>query len=191
MKLILTLILLAVTLGCAVLFVLFIIGTLPISASPRNLGTIPIFIFGLTMLAALWIPWDKLGLRIKKIGVLEFEEIIAEKEEEHSEDISNLYKKIRLLEWKLHDLSNDLEELQDDDKVVKDMILDLLAKYPKSSFSSTRILSWGPKQEGFSDLGNLNITELRCLLSDLTKNGCLTTTISERGSIMYKYVKHK
>jgi len=47
------------------------------AASPNNLGLNSIFLFSITAVILIWIPWQRLGIKIPKFGGIEFGEIAA------------------------------------------------------------------------------------------------------------------
>lgn len=182
---------------CVILFYMFITGAT--TASPKDLGLVTIFIFIVTILGIAWVPWDKLGLKIKKIGVVEFEDIVTTQHTEHKDDIANLYKRIKELEQintnmasrcKEHKLALDhascpVGKCTSEDEI-NVLLMQFLTKWPKHKFSSTRILNWGSKQPGFADITKYDITVIRCALHDMVKQKKLKTSISEQGNTLYQ-----
>jgi hypothetical protein len=79
-------------------------------ASPSDLGLNSIFLFSVSALFVVSMPWHTLGLRITKTGGIEFTEIVAGQASEHAEEISYLQDRIETLEANVRSL-NGITEL--------------------------------------------------------------------------------
>lgn len=163
---------------CVYIYYLHIVGV--VATTPSNLSLATIFMFASGVIAVVWTPWDKLGLRVKKVGLFEFEHIVEAQRKDHHEDINHLYKRIRMIEKALSDGQVSEEE------ALRPMIYDLLTKYAGYKFSSVRILRWGSKQSGFEEIGNHDITVIRCALHELVNEDWVTTTVGETGATLYQ-----
>ncbi|MBA6357499.1 MULTISPECIES: hypothetical protein [unclassified Colwellia] len=186
MKLFLSFISLSVIIGC-ISFVLFYISDPKSYPSPKELGLSGVFLFFVTSLILIWIPWDKLGLRITKIGGIEFKEIVAEQASENAEEFSYLEERIEYLETKLHSM-DDLAQFHEsfERPELRDLLLEFLTKYNKWSFSPSRIKSWGTRQQGFSKLSSFEHRLIRSTLQSMVAENLLETRISNKGNTLYR-----
>ena len=157
------------------------------AASPNEIGITPIFIFSITILVAIWVPWQQLGVRITKIGGIEFQKIVAVQASEHAEELSYLQDRIEVLEKHVHRLDETTELLDYfAEPTLRELLLKFLTKYNKWAFSPTRIRSWGSKQQGFSELANHDYHFIRMTLQKMVSEGILETRISKKGNTLYR-----
>ena len=61
---------------------------------PDKYGLPSVLIFSTTILFATNIPWHKLGLRIKKIGMIELEQVVKGQAKNNSNELADLQKQI-------------------------------------------------------------------------------------------------
>ncbi len=156
-------------------------------ASPSELGLTPIFLFSISALFVVWMPWQRLGLRITKLGGVEFQQVVAGQASEHAEDISNLEYRIQALEENIRkkdELADITERFQEPE--LKRLLLDFLTKQKGVPFSPVRILAWGAKQHGFSDLATYDYTFVRSTLQKMVAEGVLETRVSKKGNTLYR-----
>ena len=157
------------------------------AASPAEIGITPIFIFSITILVALWIPWQLLGVRVTKIGGIEFEKIVAEQASEHAEEVTYLQDRIETLEKSVHRLDETAELIGCfAEPELRELLFKFLTTYSKWAFSPTRIRAWGSKQQGFSDLENYDYHFIRTTLQKMVSNNILETRISKKGNTLYR-----
>lgn len=156
-------------------------------ASPSDLGVSSVFLFSASALILVWMPWHALGLRITKIGGIEFKEIVAEQATEHAEEMVYLQDRIEALENNLRQLNGVtvLAESFEEPKL-RALLLEFLTKYKESAFSPSRIRAWGSLQQGFAALGKYNHPFLRSTMQKMVSEGVLETRISKKGNTLYR-----
>lgn len=156
-------------------------------ASPNEIGLSGIFLFSVSALFIVWIPWSRLGIRVSKIGGIEFKEIVQGQASEHAEELSYLEDRIEALEAQIRksdemlELTESLEEPQ-----LRNLLLDFLAKYKKWAFSPSRIRVWGSKQQGFSALSKYEHPFIRSTLQKMVAENLLETRVSGKGNTLYR-----
>ena len=67
-------------------------------------------------------------------------------------------------------------------------ILEFLKNFDKWYFSPLRIQKWGGRQPGFSELAGYSTKEIKECLEGYKIEGLITTTKSQKGNIIYKYI---
>ena len=186
MKLFLSFIALLVIFSCISLVYLYI-GDTKNYPAPKELGLSGVFLFFVTLLILIWIPWDKLGLRITKIGGIEFKEIVAGQASENAEEFSYLEDRIEYLETKLHSMDS-LAQFHEtfERPEVRELLLEFLTKYKQWSFSPSRIKSWGAHQQGFAKLSSYEHRLIRSTLQSLVADNLLETRLSKKGNTLYR-----
>ena len=161
-----------------------------VAASPKDLGLTPLIIFSLTALIVTWTPWKKLGVRVSKIGGLEFEKIVQEQAAEHIEDQNDLNKRIKSLENQLLKLDSTLEFTdQSKEDELSILLLDFLTQYSTWAFSPARIRAWGSVQPGHDKLVNFTLQLIRSTLQKMVFDGVLVTRVSKKGNTLYRVPK--
>lgn len=158
---------------------------------PKDLGLIPLVVFSVTAIFLVFAPWRKLGVRITKIGGIEFEQIVAVQASEHAEEIAYLQDRIEALETKIRKLdeSTELSENFEEPKL-REELEHFLTKYQKWAFSPSRIRAWGSKQQGFSSLASYEHPFIRSTLQKMVSDGTLETRISRKGNTLYRIARH-
>lgn len=166
------------------------IGAPTTYASPKDLGLTSVFLFSITILIVVWIPWSRLGVRITKIGGIEFEKIVTQQASEHAEEISYLEDRIEVLEGHVRK-SNGMIELEEHfaEPKVRELLLEFLLKYSRWSFSPSRIRAWGSQQQGFSALGEYEHQQIRTVLQKMVSENELETKISNKGNTLYRIAR--
>lgn len=156
-------------------------------ASPSELGLAPIFLFALAMLGIVHIPWADMGVRISKIGGIEFKEIVEGQALEHATDISQLEERIEFLENAIRE-SDEMKSVGElfSEPAVKKLLLSFLERYHQWAFSPSRIRAWGSKQQGFSDLAKYDIPFLRSTLQKMVAEGTIETRVSKKGNTLFR-----
>lgn len=157
------------------------------SASPKELELTTILLFSIMALIVVLVPWEKLGIRITKIGGIEFKDIVREQATEHAEEISYLEDRIEALEAKVRS-TDELAEFSEGFKEpeLRKQLIAFLTKYREWAFSPSRIRVWGSKQQGFSALSNFDHIFIRRTLQKLVSEGLLETRISKKGNTLYR-----
>ncbi|MFM2484349.1 hypothetical protein [Celerinatantimonas yamalensis] len=156
-------------------------------ASPKDLGLSGIFLFSISALFLVWIPWSKLGIRISKIGGIEFTQIVREQALEHAEDLIYLEDRIESLEAQARS-TNEMAELTETihEPGLQKLLLEFLTKYKKWAFSPSRIRVWGSKQQGFSAISRYEYPFIRSTLQKMVSENILETRISKKGNTLYR-----
>ena len=159
-------------------------------ASPKDLGLMPLVLFSVTAIFLVFAPWRKLGVRITKIGGIEFEQIVATQASEHAEELAYLQDRIEILETKIRKL-DELTEFTEsfEEPKLREELEQFLTKYQKWAFSPSRIRAWGSKQQGFSVLANYEYPFIRSTLQKMVSDGTLETRISRKGNTLYRIAK--
>lgn len=175
--------------GSVYLFCLYIEKP-KVYASPSELGLVSIFIFSLTTLFLVWLPWGKMGIKISKIGGVEFQQIVATQASEHAEEAGYLEDRIEVLEERIHKLDkmSAITEQFEEPKL-RVMLTDFLTKYNEWAFSPSRIKAWGSKQQGFYELVNYELPFVRSTLQKMVSEKLLETRISKKGNTLYRVPK--
>ena len=163
------------------------LGTPSELASPNELGLSSIFLFSISALVIVWIPWAKLGIRISRIGGIEFENIVKEQASEHAEEVSYLEDRIEVLEAKARS-GNEMSEITDhlQEPKLRKLLIDFLTKYNQWAFSPSRIRAWGAKQQGFASFVEYNHSFIRSTLQKMVSENLLETRISKKGNTLYR-----
>jgi len=158
-----------------------------IFASPKDLGLTSILLFSLTALIVVWVPWQRLGIRITKIGGIEFEKVVAEQASEHAEEISYLQDRIEIIEAGLRrtdEVAEITEHFKEPD--LRKLLIQFLTKYSDWAFSPSRIRAWGAQQQGFSALSGYEHQFIRSTLQKMVSENMLETRISKKGNTLYR-----
>lgn len=156
-------------------------------ASPKDLGLSSLFLFSITSLFLVWIPWSRLGIRISKIGGIEFKEIVQEQASEHAEELSYLEDRIESLEAhirKVDEMSEFTEKFHEPE--LRKQLLEFLTKHKEWAFSPSRIRAWGSQQQGFSAFANYEHPFIRSTLQKMVSENILETRISKKGNTLYR-----
>lgn len=160
-----------------------------VTVSPKDLELTNILLFSLACLLFFGVPWNSLGLSLKKFGPLEFERKLEGQSEEHIKDISALEEKLASLEAALENklgsnLQNNVKEL-DTNEGFKALVVQFLSDFDEWAFSPLRIENWGSKQKGYEELaGKTDL--LRRILRKLVAEGILETRVSKKGNTLYR-----
>ena len=199
----LTILLVSMIVSCIIIFVSTVLkGGV---ASPSDLELSNLLIYLCTLLILIVMPWKKFGLQIKKIGLIEFENVISVQKEEQADIDSEILKRIERLEneYLYRKLSFESKENPDtigshvNEKNVEllytnqnhqlsELLLLFFNKFNHTWFSSTRIKNWGSKQDGIEKLANYQITQIRVELQKMVSKDQLKTKVSDKGNTLYK-----
>ena len=163
------------------------LGAPSVYASPSNLGLTSIFLSSVTAMFIVWMPWQKLGIRITKIGGIEFKEIVEEQASEHAEEISYLQDRVEALEASFR-RSNELVDFieSSNEPQLRNLLMEFLTKYKEWAFSPSRIRAWGSQQQGFSALSNYEHPFIRSTLQKMVSEGLLETRLSKKGNTLFR-----
>ena len=157
------------------------------SASPNELGLSAVLIFSLSATVILLLPWNKFGLKIKKIGIFEFEQVVAAQAAENAEDMRFLEERIESLEDTMRQTEgmHSLMEVFNEPEI-KSLLNSFFASYPNTPISALRIRTWGATQPGFEKLSEYDHGYVRHILRKLVNEGVLVTKISKKGNTLYQ-----
>jgi len=190
-----TLLQVAVTLSCVAMISLCVwftwqyIEQPKVFAPPSDFGVPTILTISITGLILVWVPWAKLGLRVTKIGGVEFEQVLNTQASEHAEELSYLAEQIEALEDRVRqsdEVAEMHEMLQGND--LRDLLLGFLRNYSPTAFSPRRIRVWGSKQPGFDALNRYDFQNIRTTLQKMQTESLVSTAISKQGSTLYRSV---
>ncbi|OZB95776.1 hypothetical protein BBP29_19810 [Alteromonas macleodii] len=174
-------------LGFCVGYIWFFLNSEPRLPSPKDLSITSLFIFSISSLIIVWVPWANLGVKITKIGGIEFKDIVEEQASEHAEEISDLIDRIELLESQIRQSDSLISFVeQADEPELRKELLRFLQAYSQWSFSPSRIKAWGSKQAGFTSLGKYETSFIRLTLQKMVAEDILVTRISKKGNTLYR-----
>jgi hypothetical protein len=172
----------------AILLSLLIIGVYaylifcdPEYIDPEKFGFPAILIALILTIITINLPWNKLGFRIKKIGIIELENVVKGQAQNNSEELADLQKQIDELKSKLSTNQVELSE----DNIPDEIVMKFLEKYSQWAFSALRISKWGAKQSGFENLSNYQTEEIRESLRRLLSKKKVETRVSKKGNTLY------
>jgi len=160
------------------------------AASPNDLGLNSIFLFSITSVILVWIPWQRLGIKITKIGGIEFGEIAAKQASEHAEELTYLQGRIESLEENARESDSTLfitEHFKEPE--LKNLLIRFLTTYSKWAFSPSRIKAWGVQQQGFSELSEYDHPFIRTTLQKMVTENILETRVSKKGNTLFRVPK--
>lgn len=175
-----------VSLICGGLYVAYIASPQGIP-SPSDLQLGSVFIFSSAIFLLLTTPWAELGLRINKIGPIEFERVINAQNREHIEEISELRQLLNEVDAKVRGL-DEVSSLSETMAPVdlRPLITDFLRQHPATPYSPLRIQKWGAKQRGFEKLSIYSLSNVRKVLQDMAAEGLLETAVSKMGNTLFR-----
>ncbi len=157
------------------------------SASPQalQLGNLVLAAFAVLILAL--VPWHKLGLRIRKIGAIEFDRVVSTQAKEYAEEFSEQRARIVELERLVHGM-DEISGLSKHfaSQTLRPLVLDFLNRFQPTAFSPLRIRQWGSRQSGFESLGDYEQGMIRRVLQDLVAEGLVATRVSRLGNTLFK-----
>jgi hypothetical protein len=155
---------------------------------PSELGLSSITIFCLTVTVLLLIPWDKLGIRISKIGFFEFEQIVTTQAAENNEVLRYLEERIESLEDALRQTEGtySLNQIFNEPELYT-LLQNFFTRHQNTPISALKIRTWGSSQEGFEKLSTYDHGFVRHVLRKLVNEGFLSTQLSKKGNTLYQY----
>jgi len=155
--------------------------------SPSELGVIQLILAGTAILLFALAPWKALGLRLRKVGILEFDRVISGQAAEHAEVLAEFRTRLDELETMVRGMSEIApisEHLEDLDLVP--LITRFLSDHRPTAYSPLRIRDWGSRQPGYERLEHAKITSIRRVLQKLVSEGGAATRVSRMGNTLYK-----
>ena len=69
---------------------------------------------------------------------------------------------------------------------IENLVISFLKSFNQWYFSPLRIVKWGGRQEGFKDLNNYKVDEIKKILSKLKDEGKVKIILSQKGNTIYK-----
>lgn len=166
---------------------------------PSKIGVGNLTIFSFLGIIVFLIPWEDYGLRIRKFGPFEFEQILRTQAQEHIEELNDLRIRISQLEESGQPAESRIEETQastefsnaklvavERSRRLRKRLLEFLTSHDRWAFSPARIAVWGSRQREFKDLKEYNTVEIRRMLQAMVADGELETRISKRGNTLYR-----
>jgi hypothetical protein len=162
--------------------------------SPAELQLPEIVLVLVIALALLLLPWQRLGVSVKKIGWLEFDQVVAVQKKESVDSIVALENRVIALE-RIFQTSAVVQAVpavqpvtQDGtaNDALRDLVLVFLREYRRWYFNAPRIRLWGSKQAGFGKLAEYPDMLIKQELDRLLAAGLVTPRISKSGATLYK-----
>lgn len=148
---------------------------------PSKFGIPELFLGSITILVLINIPWNKLGIRIKKIGNIELEQVVIAQSEDSSQGLADLQKQINELQRKSE------PGKQTEENKLDNAIIEFLSLNETTAFSPLRIKFKG-KREGIEEFKSEELTteQIRESLRRLLSENKVVTRISQKGNTIYK-----
>lgn len=146
-----------------------------------------LMIVGAVVLLAAAAPWNGLGLRLRKVGFLEFDRVINNQSRERIEDFAEILARIDELEAQVRRQSGVapiVEHFAELD--LNPLLTKFLEAFRPRAFSPLRIRQWGARQPGFEGLAKYSQGNIRTVLQKLAGSGCASTRVSRLGNTLYK-----
>ena len=175
-------------LPAALILFLLIRYSLTAEAKPSELGLGTVLIFCLAGLATILIPWDLLGMRLTKIGPLEFKQVINTQKKEQSETVQFLQNQIDEIKKAIETGggSKTVRSFQEQPSAALPVLLErFFRNYPRRFFSPYTIISWGGRQPAFKELASFKKEEVTQTLLSMLATGQVQTRISRKGNTLY------
>lgn len=153
-------------------------------AAPSDLQLGSLILFSSSVLILVIAPWEELGVRINRIGPIEFDRVISEQARENVGEFAELRQRIDKLEKSIDKTAR----IPQSEVAVelRPLIIRFMERYAPTPYSPLRILHWGSRQEGFEELSNYDLRTIRKVLQDLVSEDILTTRVSRTGVTLYK-----
>jgi hypothetical protein len=191
-----------------VVFSLIIYYAVTKDAKPSELNLGTVLVVSLIAIVLILLPWDQLGLRLKKVGFVEFEQVIKTQKKEQIESIVSLQNQINQLNQafeaaahvrfpssgdasKPTGLSGEAaqESAQGAQGTKIDTLIDLieafLRRHPRDYFSPPRIRLSVASFDGFQQLGSYSTEDINRALQRMLLLNKVRTKISKKGNTLY------
>lgn len=155
--------------------------------SPSDLSMPALLIFATSLLLVLFLPWEKFGLQLTKVGWFEFNTVTTNQANERVREIAELEERLLQIESNPtlnRDESGFLNSLQEPE--LKKKLLSFLKEQYPTAYSPTRIIHWGGRLPGYEIFQTVEAKFVRATLRQLVQSGELTTAISQQGNTLYK-----
>jgi hypothetical protein len=157
---------------------------------PSELGLGAALIFCLVSLVLVLVPWGMFGLHLKKIGPLEFREVISTQKKEQSESVTFLQNQIDQLKAAFEKKVGSPTDAESPFRATPSIALSFLVEkflrnYPGRFFSPFKVKSWGSEQAGFEQLGSFSTAEITQALLTMLAASRVRTKLSKKGNTLY------
>lgn len=155
--------------------------------SPASLGVVQLILAGTVILLFALAPWRALGLRIRKVGFVEFDRVLSGQANENALEFTELRTRIEELEAKIRGLdgvgsiSEHLEDVE-----LYPLLNKFLNENRPTALSPLKVREWGSRQPGYEKLGQTRLASIRRILQKLVAEGRAATRVSRLGNTLYK-----
>lgn len=153
-------------------------------AKPSELGLGTILVFCLTVLAIIFVPWHAFGLRLSKIGFLEFKEVIKTQKYEQSESIAFLQGQIDALKQAV-EAKQGLHVKAPTSQALPTLLERFFQRYPGRFFSPWTVKQWSLKHADLKELSECPKEEITQALTRMFSSNQVRTKISKHGNTLY------
>lgn len=118
---------------------------------PAKFGLPELLIGCMIILSIINIPWSELGFRVKKIGIIELEQVVKGQAKSNSDELADLQKQIDILNQRINNKQNESTETittnaGSTEKEIDRLVYEFLCNYKEWAFSALRIHNWGGKR---------------------------------------------
>jgi hypothetical protein len=140
-----------------------------------------------SVLIVVILPLEQMGIRVRKIGAVEFEQVVRGQAREHAEDFVELQTRIAELEGRVQGLDETASLMEGfTAQELRPLLLKFLGEFQPRAFSPVKIHKWGARQEGFEKLAQYTQGQIRRVLQGLLSEGEVATRVSKLGNTLYK-----
>lgn len=155
--------------------------------SPTTLGVVQLILAGTLILLFALAPWRALGLRIRKVGFVEFERVLSGQANENALEFTELRTRIEELEAKIRGL-DDVSSISEhfEDVELLPLLSKLLDENKPTALAPLKIREWGSRQPGYEKLAQTRLASIRRILRKLVSEGRASTRVSQLGNTLYK-----
>jgi hypothetical protein len=152
---------------------------------PTKLDLTHLIIFLLLGFALCLLPLEQYKLQIKRIGPVEFEQVLSAQAQEHAEDMHEVRQRIEAIDSVKRGRGSDQGDLISRDQKLQDLLKQFLSTN-KIPFSPSRIARCETQQPNFRELGEYDKDEIRRALQAMVAKREIETVISKRGNTLYR-----
>lgn len=160
--------------------------------APQEIELFNIIVVSVLILLFVWMPWESMGIRVSKIGSVEFEQVLRGQATEAAEEFSELRERIVDLEKGLKGLDEISGVSEHLSAISLRPILErFLVSHAPKAFSPVKIKSWGASRPGYEELSSYSQGTIRAVLQSMVASGYASTRISRLGNTLYKVADEK
>jgi hypothetical protein len=157
---------------------------------PDELDLPFLIVTGALLTLAAMTPWRSLGLRISKVGFVEFQQVVKAQAREHTEDFAEILERVEELEQKARGIGSTAAITEHFAEIdLYPLLLRFLKEHAPTAFSPVRIQQWGARQPGYEKFGQYSQGTIRVLLHKMVSQGVAATTVSKLGSTLFRAVR--